>query len=535
MNAVVQNLEGEIVDGSEFFAPVSSDLVDNLIGQYKHMRANIENVAAFISGGDNAAAISYFLSGNQDKHTRFTPAVGVIFNPAGAIASLNASYWQKAMQLTDVYDYMPAKRREEWNEQIREMKTPEFEEDTVRSTLMELLNSRHKFFGERVDGIFRNLSGDHVTNQPQGFSKRMIIYVAHKKEYITDLRQVVAKFMGREDEPNWQSTEQLLSAANRQTGQWMTIDGGAMRIRTYMKGTAHFEVHPDMAWKLNCILASMYPAAIPAEFRQKPKKQPKDFVMMQRPLPFAVLLALGGMQRVRTSAYRSSYNGTVIQPATTNRNSLEFRYCDDKYVRAEVARVLASIGAVRFTKNAYEWFEFDYDPQDVIDQIVSSGCIPDHKSHQFYPSPEKLGKLAAELAEIEPGHDCAEPSAGQGGIADHMPKEQTVCIEISKLHCEILKAKGHNVIQGDFLKVEQTQAYDRIVMNPPFDQGRWKAHVEHAAGMVKIGGRLVAILPASAKNKFELAGFDCRWTEVFENEFDGTSVSVVILITDRVK
>ena len=47
------------------------------------------------------------------------------------------------------------------------------------------------------------------------------------------------------------------------------------------KGTAHFEIHPDMAWKLNCVLASMHPMAIPAEFRQKPK-QTKDFVMMER-------------------------------------------------------------------------------------------------------------------------------------------------------------------------------------------------------------------------------------------------------------
>lgn len=545
MNAVVQNLHGEIVDGTEFFAPVSTDLVDSLIGQYKQMRANVENVAAFISGGDNAAAISYFLSGNQDKHTRFTPAVGVIFNPVGAIASLNAAYWQKAMQLTDVYDYMPAKRREEWNEQIREMKTPEFEEDTVRSTLMDLLASRHKFFGERVDGIFRNLSGEHVTNQPQGFRKRMIIYVDHKKEYITDLRQVVAKFMGRDDEPNWQSTDQLLKAANRQSGQWMTIDGGAMRIRTYLKGTAHFEVNPDMAWKLNCILASMYPAAIPAEFRQKPKKKVKDFVMMQRPLPFAVLLALGGMQQVRTTAYRNSHVGQIIQPATTNKNSLEFRYCDDKHVRAEAAKVLAAIGAVRFTKNAYEWFEFDYDPQDVIDQIVSSGCIPDHKSHQFYPTPDKLAKLVIDLAEIEPGHYCLEPSAGQGALADLVPSHAKIqCYEISKLHCKILEAKGYRIAgpraasQYDFLKIASDYrggGYDRVIMNPPFSEGRWKAHAEGAAVVLKRGGRLVAILPASAKNKFELAGFDCRWTGVFENEFDGTSVSVVILIADRVK
>ncbi|MNX81936.1 hypothetical protein D3C86_1136440 [compost metagenome] len=426
---------------------------------------------------------------------------------------------------------MPAKRRDEWNKQISEKQTPEFEEDTVRSTLMDLLASRHKFFGERVDGIFQNLSGEHVTNQPQGFSKRMIIYVAHRKEYINDLRQVIAKFMGREDEPNWQNTDQMLAAANRNSGQWMTIDGGAMRIRTYMKGTAHFEIHPDMAWKLNCVLASMYPMAIPAEFRQKPKKKLKDFVMMERPLPFAVVRAIAEMQSVRTTPYQNGYR-EVMQPVTTNRNSLEFRYCDDKAVRAEVAKVLGAIGAVRMSKNSYEWFEFDYDFREVLDHVITSGCIPDHKSHQFYPTPEKLARLAVEMAEIEPGHTCLEPSAGQGGLADFMPKEQAVCVELSKVHCEILKSKGYYTERADFLQWHTTGKYDRVVMNPPFSDGRWQAHVEHAATMC--GGRLVAILPASAKNKFTLTGFTCEWSQVFDNEFDGASVSVVILKADRI-
>lgn len=81
----------------------------------------------------------------------------------------------KALNMTDVYEYMPNNRRTEWNEQIREMKTPDFEEETVRPTIMELLNSRQQFFAERVDGIFRALSGDHVTNRPEGFGKRMIL------------------------------------------------------------------------------------------------------------------------------------------------------------------------------------------------------------------------------------------------------------------------------------------------------------------------------------------------------------------------
>ncbi|WNL63663.1 RE endonuclease [Aeromonas phage ST4] len=545
MNAPVKDLHGEVVDGAQFFAPVSADMVDGLIGRYKAMRANIETVAQFIHGGDNASAIGYFLRGNQDGE-RYIRAVPDIFKLEGAVAQLNADYWQQAMQLTDVYDYMPAKRRDEWNEQIREKQTPDFEEDTVRSTLMDLLASRTKFFGERVDGIFRALSGEHVTNRPEGFGKRMILsrvfneygHTNHGMAgYISDLRQIISKFMGR-DEPKWFVTNDALQEARARHGEWLTLDGGAMRVRAYLKGTAHLEVHPEMAWRLNCVLASLYPMAIPPQFRQKPKRHVKDFVMVSNPLPFSVLGDLAGMKPERHTAYIRDRWSDPVQPATTNPFNRRFDYGEhDKAVRAKSREVLKSIGGVPMMRGKHgniEIWEFDYDPSRVIGEIVASGCIPDHKSHQYYPTPERLALLAVEMAEIEEGHDCLEPSAGQGGIADHMPMNQTVCIELSKLHCEILKAKGHNVIEADFLKFKRDDWYHRIVMNPPFSEGRWQAHVEHAASMLRKTGRLVAILPASAKNKFKLEGFTCEWSQVFDNEFDGASVSVVILKADRI-
>ncbi|BCR29923.1 putative DNA modification methylase [Aeromonas caviae] len=540
---IAASADSILMTGSEFFAPVATDLVDGLIGRYKAMRANIEAVSQFIHGGGNAAAIGYFLSGNQDGE-RYIRAVADIFKLDGAVAQLNADYWQQAMQMTDVYDYMPAKRRDEWNEQIRNKQTPDFEEETVRTTLMDLLSSRHKFFGERVDGIFRALSGEHVTNRPEGFGKRMILsrvfneygHTNHGMAgYISDLRQIIAKFMGR-DEPKWGVTSDALQEARVRHGEWLTLDGGAMRVRAYLKGTAHLEVHPEMAWRLNCVLASLYPMAIPPQFRQKPKRQVKDFVMVSNPLPFSVLGELAGMKYERHTAYIRDRWSDPVQPLTTNPFNRRFDFGEhDKAVRAKAREVLKAIGGVQMMRgknNHIEVWEFDYDPSRVLGEVIASGCIPDQKSHQYYPTPERLALLAVEMAEIEEGHDCLEPSAGQGGIADHMPMNQTACIELSKLHCEILKAKGHNVIEADFLKFKRDDWYHRIVMNPPFSEGRWQAHVEHAASMLRKTGRLVAILPASAKNKLKLEGFACEWSQVFDNEFDGASVSVVILCAD---
>lgn len=550
-------------DAGEFFAPATTDMVDALVGQYKQARERIKQVAAFADGEVCQGVLGYFLEGNKsDEHGGVSGrATARLFQEDGAVSALNAAYWSKALALTDVYDAMPQDRRNLWNEQIRnpggvkkhrdskEWETPplpDFEEETVRATLQGLLASRAKFLAERVDGIFRALSGEHVTNSPAAFGKRMIIgYLVtsygtsnhDRVGYINDLRCVIAKFMGR-DEPRWNSTSNVVDRARRECrGQWVNLDGGSLRLRAYKCGTAHLEVHPDMAWRLNCVLAQLYPMAIPSEFRQKPKKKPKDFVMMGRPLPFAVVAVLEGMEpeysfveNTGPNAWRDKYRKVDIP------NAMQFKYgaAENTPARAEAERVLAYIGGVK-TKNdrGGDYFAFDYNPREVIAEIICTGCLPDQKTHQFYPTPAAVAEAAIELAQIGPQHACLEPSAGTGGLADLMPKERTLCVEISSLHCKVLAAKGHNVSRADFLTMPSETKFDRIVMNPPFSEGRWQAHLEHASTILATGGRLVAILPASAKGKDVLPGFSCEWSKVFANEFAGTSVDVVILVAAK--
>ena len=129
----------------------------------------------------------------------------------------------------------------------------------------------------------------------------------------------IAKFMGR-DEPKHNATNDVVKVARRNSGQWMSVDGGAMRIRVYIKGTAHLEIHPDMAWRLNMILASLYPMAIPAEFRTKPQKKAKEYSLFTRPLPFSVLSLLGSLDY----AYEHIGEGKYKQIP----NTLKGRYDD---------------------------------------------------------------------------------------------------------------------------------------------------------------------------------------------------------------
>lgn len=521
----------EIVDDTrEFFAPVSHDVISTMLGKYQQERRRIDHIAG-IATGDMGGALKWFIDGNQDSYSR-VPSVERLFEPAGAIAALNSRYWSDALALTDVYSAMPQARRDEWNKSINDRTTPEFTEDAVRPTIAGLLSDRAKFFAERVDGIFRGLSGDHVTNCPQGFSKRMIIAYVTENDYhstsraglINDLRAVIAKFMGR-DEPMWNATSPIIKHARANHGQWITLDGGALRIRCYKIGTAHLEVHPDMAYRLNQVLAGMYPRAIPAEFRTKPAKKHKEFQMMGRPLPFAVLDWLGGYEPARS--YSKDSHGRVTWAPIQNAVRFARRECSDVAYQ-EAQGVLISIGGVR-TKDG-DWL-FDYPPTTAIKEIICSGCVPDVKAHQYYPTPENVARAAIELADIDPDDTVLEPSAGQGGIACLLPNQgHVVCVEISKLHCDILRAKGFVTVEADFMGwAPSAPKFDRVVMNPPFSEGRALAHLQAAAALLKTDGRIVAILPASMKGKDVLPGRAITWSDVYAGEFAGTSVSVAIM------
>lgn len=542
---------GELAEMDQFFAPADTDMVDSLIGQYQATRRKVEALAEAVSADEISGVLHYFIEGNVSDHRYTMPStVGALFRVEGAIAHLNADFWDRALRLTDVLDCMPQKRRDEWFEQIRCPEgrkanrhtgeqdlppLPEFEEQTVRSTLGSLMAARSKFFAERVAGIFRALSRKHVTNRPEGFSKRMIVNRALSEwggidsstaGYINDLRCIISQFMGR-DGPEWHASNSVVEAEKRNPGQWMRVDGGTLRIRVYAGvGTAHLEVHPDMAWRLNAVLASLYPAAIPASFREKPKRQRKikDFELFDRPLPFPVVGLLAGLNRGRQSMPNTVTFGGTSQ---------------DRQALKQAEDVLRAIGGVlvREDKEARicEHWAFDYDPQPVLDEIVCSGQIPDHQSHQFYPPPESIAARAVDLARIDETHDCLEPSAGIGNLADRMsPCASITCIEISRLHCEVLRQKGFHAEQADFMRWSADRQFDRIVMNPPFSEGRWAAHIEHASTMLAPDGRLVAILPASAKGKpvLDVARFTITWSEVFKNQFPGASVDVVIMVAE---
>jgi hypothetical protein len=119
----------------------------------------------------------------------------------------------------------------------------------------------------------------------------------------------------------------------------------------------------------------------------------------------------------------------------------------------------------------------------------------------FFPTPRPLIERVLDLADLRADHSVLEPSAGKGdildAIIDRFPSigPYLFAVEISSDLVEIIDLKGYKYECADFLTIDPAKyQVDRIVMNPPFENGQDVDHVTHALKMLKPGGRLVAIM-----------------------------------------
>jgi len=116
----------------------------------------------------------------------------------------------------------------------------------------------------------------------------------------------------------------------------------------------------------------------------------------------------------------------------------------------------------------------------------------------YFPTPPPLADDLVMKADLELGLTILEPSAGKGNIADAIrrrePDAELHTIELVKQLRDVLELKGYKVIDYNFL--EHTDTYDRIIMNPPFENYQDIDHVKHAYELLKPGGRLVSIVSA---------------------------------------
>lgn len=541
-NLVVYDPSIVTFDTSKFFTPISTDLISDTLNRRNAVYDSLKRTYNMMTN-EVKTSLYYFAAGmGLDNSSR----ISNMFNIELARQRMDADFWDEIIKKTDVMEFMTAKHRSDWYNNIREFNKkdasgnfilPEFTEETVRQTIGHLLDSRGSFFAEKVDGVFKSLSPNHLTNRPEGFKKRFILNNCitsygstnyDKMRVIDDLRYVVNKIAGRDSVELGFNSTGYMDYLLKNRGEWQIFDGGMIRLRGYMAGTIHCEVDPEMAWKLNAILATRYPNQIAPVDRKPPTKEKSFNKVLVDDLISNQVLKL-----IRTSSrwwkqYEQMYFTKHID---TDKQTIE-----------SLKDIMTLIGATyKTTMGDSITFSIDYDPSDVLSEILYTGMIPNSKSYQFYPSPDKIANDVIAYANPSIGDSILEPSAGNGNLVDKLDvkfRKKLTLVELSKIRCDVLTSKGYeNIINCDFVEYVKSckdlgLSHDIVIMNPPFSESRWQIHLDAAISICN--KRIVCVLPSGAQNKFNAPnGWNIRYSEVYENEFMGTAINTVIAVLEK--
>ena len=172
----------------------------------------------------------------------------------------------------------------------------------------------------------------------------------------------------------------------------------------------------------------------------------------------------------------------------------------DRKMYERVNKVLESAGGKWSRKDKAHLF--DVDAADRLDQIILTGEVEVPKDEfNYFPTPPEVVSRMMDIADIDGGMRVLEPSAGKGAIAYQCARHGATvdCIELMDANYGALAGdmKLGTVTKADFLTVEPTPIYDRVVMNPPFLKQNDIKHVLHALKFLKPDGLLVSVMASS--------------------------------------
>lgn len=145
----------------------------------------------------------------------------------------------------------------------------------------------------------------------------------------------------------------------------------------------------------------------------------------------------------------------------------------------------------------------------------------------YFPTPKDVVKRMVELAEIEDWDYIMEPSAWTGAIVDWILETwKDVKIypnELNYSNYEILLEKykwNDNIIcmNYDFTTYDSAWKFDKIIMNPPFEDKQDMQHIKRAFSLLKDWWILVAICSAWFSFRSDYRDLKALFDEFWEYE-----------------
>jgi len=190
-----------------------------------------------------------------------------------ALKPIRVQAWQRLMGVTGLRQIMDTKALDEFESQLYK-DAPEFNEESVRGTLLSKLQDSETMFARGLVDIFRKLSGVYKTNKEAAFKvpKKVIIgYMVdgnmgrlaisyHSYSRIDDIDRVFRTLAGQKFKAHGLIAE--LGKSWQETG---THECDFYKAKAYKNGNLHLEFkRDDLLEKANDIIAQWYGATLGA-------------------------------------------------------------------------------------------------------------------------------------------------------------------------------------------------------------------------------------------------------------------------------
>ena len=157
---------------------------------------------------------------------------------------------------------------------------------------------------------------------------------------------------------------------------------------------------------------------------------------------------------------------------------------------------------------------FPTDPRQQLNGVVEEGTLTVARDG-FFETPRAVVEKMLELAPLAKHSQLIlEPSAGMGAILKVLLADKTAkwhmfeAIEKNEQRRQYLEEYlPVKVVGSDFLTYQLPEysdgsgpmcRYDRIYMNPPFEEGQDIDHVRHAYSLLVKGGQMVSVMSTGA-------------------------------------
>lgn len=501
----------------KYFKPVNVQAFEGLLYEHNIIKKAIIKFHDDFNSEHNKVALLYLIKSHRTRFNRsvdFKPDVDV------AIKQLDSEYWKKAFAEIDLFEMLPAEDKKKWDELIENNECPPFDEKHLVPTIRSLLEERESFLMRRVAGIFRALSPDHVTNSKSKFEKRFIIASTDTNfEYLHDFRKIAAELNGEVFNAYWYDTKNLIEVArNNHRGEWRYADHNKVKLRAYLKGTVHVEMSPRLALVMNEILSLEYGYTLSNDIREAVKKKQINW----KPLPKQYVSIPHNVC--------ASIREIILRKVDRKKGGFEISYLwSDTYKENRHIFDLVLTAAGGFKQLSGTRFSFLNDPRPLLDEMTTSGFIPDQVASQFYPTPIEVAQRVYEIAQPQKGESLLEPNVGTACLLRPFLHQG---LKITVIDREPLYANyvgdfiGVTAYEGDFIKIsEELGKYSLVVMNPPFKNKQAIAHVRAATNCLEEGGRAVAIVPDSAIEHLE----SVVYRESIDESLFGVSIKMSII------